>query len=128
MLGHHHHRHHHDHVEYEQPEKLTTELGLYALKKINTIDPRFMKANDTRLLQQVNPGPITYLVNAGFMLSASGYGFYVWRTLGVRGFASLAVLPLAVLVGARKVSLNGLNIAREKLYSAEREEMVNRYK
>ena len=39
--GHHHH-HHHGHVEYRRPHNIDTSLGLFALKKLNAINPEFL--------------------------------------------------------------------------------------
>ena len=111
LQGHHHHHHHH-HVEYKQPEQLTTELGLFALKKANAINPNFLRVREARLLEQVNPGTITYMTNIFFMLSTGAYSMYVWRGLGFKGFASKAVVPLVGLIGAWKATMIGYNTLR----------------
>lgn len=137
LLGHHHHGHGHHHddhgkhehkqSEFKRPEKLTTSLGLYALKKLEAINPTFLTVRESRLLQPVTPGPITYFINAGFYISAGLYGAYLWRTRGIRGFGTLAVLPFAGLIAGRYITNEGLSYLRDFFYFNQRKAMVNSY-
>lgn len=126
LQGHHHHHHHH-HVDYIEPKELTTELGLFALKKINAIDPTFLRASEVRLFDQVNPGPITYLINGTFLLTAGAYIHYVLRGLGPKAFLSKPALPLLALVCVWKPTMLLLNYSRESLYGPQRRKLVNKY-
>ena len=58
----------------------------------------------------------------------AGYGAYVWRGLGLRGFASKAVIPFVGLIGFQKITLVGINWLREGLYSNKRANLVEDYK
>ena len=99
-------------------------MGLYALKKINAINPNFLRVREARLLQQVNPGTITYMTNIFFLLSTGAYSMYVWRGLGFKGFMGKAALPLIGIVGAWKGSMIGFNWLREEYYASDRKELV----
>jgi len=78
-------------------------LGLYALKKLNAINPRFLTVREARLLEPVTPGPLTYYSVFGWYLATGLYGTYLWRTKGLRGFASLSVLPLLALMAGKQI-------------------------
>ena len=47
------------------------------------------------------------------MLSLTcGYGAYVWRTMGYRGLASKAVIPLLGIVATHRLLMRGVNWCR----------------
>lgn len=132
FLGHHHHHHaHHGHGheqhEFQVPEKLTTGLGLYALKKLNAINPHLLSVRESRLLEPVTPGPITYFITGAWYLATGVVGVHLWRTKGLKGFASLSVLPLLGLIAAKHVTLHTVNYVREQTYSLDRKRLVTDY-
>lgn len=79
------------------------------------------------MLEPVTPGPISYLINAGFYVATGVYAAYLWRTRGLRGFASIAVLPLAALFVARPVTNHGISYLRDKYFYIQRRQLVNDY-
>lgn len=109
------------------PEKLNTGLGLYALKKLNAINPRFLSVRESRLLEPVTPGPITYFITGAWYIVTGVVGVHLWRTKGLRGFASLSVLPLLGLIAAKHVTLHTVNYIREQSYSLDRKRLVQDY-
>jgi hypothetical protein len=85
--GHHHHHHHHEHVEYRRPFNIDTNLGLFALKKLNVMNPDILKEKEKVLLKAVAPGAITHIVQGCYILSTSTFLYYTWNNFGFRGFA-----------------------------------------
>lgn len=79
------------------------------------------------MLEPVCPGTISYLINGSFYALTAGYGVYLWKTLGYRGFASIAVAPLVVLLTARPAANEALNFIREQSFSLQRKQLVNNY-
>jgi hypothetical protein len=127
--AHHHHHAHHDHVEYRRPFNLTTDLGCYALKKLNAINPEILRVQDKRLLQPSGPGVITHLAHGLILASLPVYAFAVWKNHGLKAFARpLVSLPLAVLFGGSYVFQNVASYCRELTFSLPRSSMVSHYK
>jgi len=125
---HHHHHHHHEHLDYKRPHILTTDIGLFALKKLNAMNPDALTEKHKRLLGSPAPGPISSLFHGGLMIAMGGYSYYVWAKLGVAGFASLrALLPLGALLGSW-VGFNWVaNELRELHFGPGRSAMVKHY-
>ena len=109
--GHHHHHSHHT-TKYVPPKSLNNGLALFALKKLNAIDPDFLTVKEKRLLQAVAPGIISYILNFGFLASQGLYTIYIWRGFGLRGLFGFKILPLAGLLGAQYVTMRGVNYVR----------------
>jgi hypothetical protein len=103
-------------------------LGLYALKKLNAIEPMYLSVREKRLLQPVAPGFISYVIYGTFFGSMSVYTAYVFRSLGYKGLVSKAIIPVAGFAVGYKVVEYGLNWGREFLYAGERSELVEKYK
>lgn len=76
------------------------------------------------MLEPVTPGPITYYINGAFMLFTGFVAAYVWRTRGLRGFASVAALPILALYAGKHITLEGVNYVREGLYANQRRKLV----
>ena len=91
------------------------------------MDPTFLKVREARILDQVNPGTLTYMTNIFFMGSLGMYSAYVLRTLGPRGLFGKAVIPIVGLYGAWKATMLGVNTIREGVYSGQRQRMVDKY-
>ena len=70
------------------------------------------------------PGVISNFIYGGTTVLFAGYGAYMWRGLGWRGFASKAVIPFVALVGLQKVTMVGVNWMREGVYSSKRANLV----
>ena len=65
------------------------------------MNPEILTQHDKRLLNASAPGVLTHLVHASFAVGVTGYTTYIWRKLGVLGFARPAVVvPLAGMVGS----------------------------
>jgi hypothetical protein len=127
--AHHHHHHHHKHQEYVRPEKLTTPLGLFALHKLNVMNPDILKEKEKRLLKPSAPGVITSVIHAFINLAMPLYVYSVWRNHGWAGFRQVrAVLPLAALVGINYGFQQTSSVIRELWMSGARRKMVNQYK
>jgi len=127
--AHHHHHSHHEHLEYERPQKLTTPLGLFALKKLNAMNPDYLSEKDKRLLKPSAPGVITSVLHACLGFTVPVYAFSVWKNHGWVAFARPKILlPLIILMGANigfQYTACGI---RELWLSIPRSSMVNRYK
>jgi hypothetical protein len=125
---HHHHHHHHEHLEYKRPNSLTTDIGLFALKKLNAMNPDLLSEQHKRLLGSSAPGVITNVMHGGLLISMAGYSTYVWSKLGLIGFVNpRAVLPLGALMGAW-VGCNWVaNELRDWHFSRDRAAMVKHY-
>lgn len=126
--AHHHHHSHHAHVEYKRPEKLTTPLGLYALKKINAMNPDYLTETEKKLLKPSAPGVISGLGQGLLTLTVPAYVLTVWNNQGWVAFKQPKVLlPLAVLFGAQYGFQYFANIFRELQQYSSRKKLVNRY-
>ena len=125
---HHHHHHHHEHLEYKRPHTLTTDIGLFALKKLNAMNPEALSEHHKRLLGSSAPGPITSVIHSGLLFSMAGYSGYIWSKLGVVGFLNpRALIPLGALAGTW-VGFNWVaNELRELHFSPARNSMVKHY-
>jgi hypothetical protein len=99
-------------------------LGLYALKKLNAIEPMYLSVREKRLLQPVAPGFISYLIYGTFFVGMGGYSTYVFKSLGYKGFVSKAMIPVAGLAVGYKAVEYGLNWGRELLFASDRSELV----
>ena len=84
--NHHHHHHHHEHVEYRRPHSLNTDLGLFALKKLNAINPDILTEQDKRLLNPVAPGVISFLINGSLAVGTTVLAATTWARFGMGGF------------------------------------------
>ena len=128
--GHHHDHHHHEHVEYRRPSKLDTNLGLFALKKLNAIDPTMLSESDKRLLQPVAPGAITYLLHGALLSTAGLYTYSAWRNIGFSFLIKRKTLiPFVALVGLAVNFQFVANYARELIpWAYARAALVNRSK
>ena len=115
--GHHHHHHKHSHAKYQRPTVFSQSLGLYALKKLDAMNPRLFSVYEQRLLNPVAPGVITYLAYAGIIASMVGYSLYIWRGAGLKAFVGKSVLPVIGMGVAFKGITYGMNMVREQLYS-----------
>ena len=124
----HHHEHHHSTVQYQRPKQLTTPIGLYALKKLNAIEPNLLTVREKRLLEPVVPGFLSYLIYGGFLAVMGGYTAVVFRSHGYQGLISKAMLPVIALGVSMKGTEYGLNYGREMLYSRQRNALVENYK
>lgn len=67
------------------------------------------------------------MVDNTFKLSIAGYVAYVWRSLGWKGFASKAAIPLAALIVGHRATMYGVNFIREGVFSFHRSQMVEKY-
>jgi hypothetical protein len=116
-------------VEYRRPFNIDTNLGLFALKKINAMNPEYLREKDKRLLNPSAPGVITHLVHGFLLASIPIYGYNVWRNFGVKAFLRPVVaLPLGVLFGTSIAFQNVSNYVRELTLSSSRKSMVSYYK
>lgn len=79
------------------------------------------------MLEPVCPGTLSYLINGSFYALTAGYGVYLWKTLGYKGFASIAVAPLLVLFAARPLTNEAINLIREQSFYFQRKQLVNNY-
>lgn len=98
--GHHAHGSHAT-AKYVAPKTLNNSLTLFALKKLNAMDPNFLTHKEKRLLQAVSPGIISYTLNFGFLASQFGYVIYIWRGFGVRQLLGFKILPVFGLLLAQ---------------------------
>lgn len=126
---HHHHHHHHEHVEYRRPFNLTTELGLFALKKLDAMNPDILREREKRLLNPSAPGVLTHVVHATLSLATPIFAYSVWRNFGAKYFLRPQVfLPLGVLVGVNIGFQNVANYMRELTLTIPRGNLVSHYK
>lgn len=110
---HHHHHHHHTHYEYKRPNHITTDLGLFALKKLDAMNPDFLKVKEKRLLSSVAPGVLTHLGYSGLIFANVAYISYVWQAHGLKKFLQPKVfLPLAAMTITLNVYNRGINYTR----------------
>ena len=68
------------------------------------------------------------MVDNTFKMGGGLYIVYVWRSLGWKGFASKAILPLAGIIASHQITLRGLNFVREGVFSYHRKQLVEKYK
>lgn len=127
--AHHHHHHHHDHVEYRRPFELTTSLGLFALKKLNAMNPDILQESEKKLLNASAPGVISSLGHGAILFGATVYAGFVWKNLGLAGFARpVALIPLGGFAGAFVVFNWTANYLRELTLSGPRRKLISTYK
>ena len=60
-------------------------------------------------------------------MATGSYSYYLWRTRGLKGFASIAAIPIAALVGTRLATNEGLSYVRDYLFYFQRKELVRNY-
>ncbi len=84
----------------------------------------YLSVHEKRVLQPVAPGFDSYLIYGTFLLGMAGYSTYVFRSLGYKGLASKAMLPLVGLAVGYKGVEYGLNWSRELLFAGDRSELV----
>jgi len=102
---------------------------LFALKKLNAINPEFLQESEKRLLQPVAPGAITHLGYGGLLAGSAWYAFYAWRTVGlVNMLQPKTMIPLAVLLGSLVGFQVVSNYAREVQWTLPRSNLVDKYK
>lgn len=125
----HHHSHHVHQVEYKRPQELTTNLGLFALKKLNAMNPDILTEREKKLLRPVSPGTISCLGQGFFLVSATFYSAYIWRILGLGGIARapLSVIPVGGLIGAGMAFNFVANYMREWTWALPRSSLVKNY-
>lgn len=87
-------------------------MGLFALKKLNAIEPKYLNVREKRLLGPVAPGFISYMIYGVFFVSIGGYTTYVFRSFGYKGLASKAMIPALALIGGYKAVDYALNAGR----------------
>ena len=108
---------------------LNTNLGLFALKKLNACDPELLSQREKRLLQAVAPGVISHLIYGSLLAATGWYTFYAWKNLGF-GFVAnkKTVAVLGGLIGTTYGSQVVLNYLRELTWSFSRSNLVENYK
>ena len=88
-----------------------------------------MPQKDKRLLNAAAPGVISNLIHSSFAIGTCGYAVYVWKNLGLLGFARPAVtLPLFGIVGTWMTTNYVTNYIRELQWTSSRSKMVSLYK
>lgn len=107
---------------------MTTPIGLYALKKLNAIEPSYLTVREKRLLNPVAPGFISYLIYGSFMAGMGVYTAYVFRSFGYKGLISKAMIPAVGIAVGYKVVEFGLNYGRELLFAKQRGDLVEKYR
>ena len=85
---------------------------MFALKKLNAIEPNYLTVKEKRLLQPVAPGFISYLIYGTFYATMGLYTAYLFRSMGYKGLVSKAILPAVILGVGYKVFEYGLNAGR----------------
>ena len=101
---------------------------MFALKKLNAINPEILREQEKRLLLPSAPGVITSLIHGGLMCSAAVYTGYIWRSFGLKGFANpQAVIPLGAIIGSSIVFQWSANRLRELSLSGARKKLVTLY-
>lgn len=127
--AHHHHHQHHSHVEYRAPFNITTEIGLFSLKKLNAMNPDILKEKEKRLLNPSAPGVITYVAHSFLLFTTPIYAFTMWKNFGFKSFVSPKVfIPLGLLMGTSIGFQHVANYARELTFAYPRSKLVQKYK
>lgn len=93
---------------------------MFALKKLNAIEPKYLNVKEKRLLQPVAPGFISYMIYGVFFASMGGYTTYVFKSFGYKGLVSKAMIPVVALGVGYKAVEYGLNWGRELLFAKQR--------
>jgi hypothetical protein len=104
-------------------------LGLFALKKLNAMNPGYLREKDKRLLNPSAPGVISHLIHGLFLVSIPVYAYSVWSNHGAKAFLRPAVaLPLGALFTTSYLFQRVANYMRELTLGPARKNMVAFYK
>lgn len=125
--GHGHHHHHGAHVQYNAPRELTDALALYSIKKLSVLD-HHMPAKDSRLINPVKPGVVSWLALAGMTTVNAVWLSYVFRTAGLRGFIGKGGIISAGLLASEVVGIRVIDELREMAVASRRKQLADSYR
>ncbi|CAM6002618.1 unnamed protein product [Sphagnum balticum] len=124
----HHHEHHHGHTDFLRPHSIDTNLGLYALKKLNTINQDILTEREAiaeaQRTRSDQPLALEWLDRPEWELHLLHLEKFWGKKVPA---ASVAVIALG-LYGSLVAFEHGSNFLRELLWTGGRSRLVNKYK